>query len=119
MGSEPYDGGGRIAQPPRIGADPPRHRPSFAGILLYLLRSAGATYNVRRILFEQVPDTLVGIILTLARLGILPLLAGYLLLQFGLKKAQITPFSLGLSFILIGAGLLLKAAVEWVLPHWA
>src|SRR5712692_3355782 len=85
--------------------------------LLYLLRSAGATYNVRRILFEQVPDTLIGIIRTLARLGILPLLAGYLLLQFGLKKAQITPFSLGLSFILIGAGLLLKAAVEWVLTR--
>src|SRR5262249_54020129 len=85
--------------------------------LLYLLRRAGAKYNVRRILFEQVPDTLIGIIRTLARLGILPLLAGYLLLQFGLKRAQITPFSLGLSLIVIGAGLLLKAAVEGALTR--
>src|SRR5260221_174681 len=85
--------------------------------LLQLLRRIGATRNVRRILFEQVPDTLLDVIRTLARLGILPLLAGYWLLQFGLKSTQITPFSLGLSLIVIGAGLLLKAAVEWVLTR--
>ena len=85
--------------------------------LLQLLRRIGATHNVRRILFEQVPDTLLDVIRTLARLGILPLLAGYWLLQFGLKSTQITPFSLGLSLIVIGAGLLLKAAVEWVLTR--
>src|SRR5260370_6070980 len=85
--------------------------------LIQLLSRIGATHNVRRILFEQVCDTLLGVIRTLARLGIWPLLAGYWLLQFGLRSTQITPFSLGLSLIVIGAGLLLKAAVEWVLTR--
>src|SRR5260370_17999289 len=80
--------------------------------LLQLLRRIGATHNVRRILFEQVPDTLLDVIRTLARLGILPLLAGYWLLQFGLRSKQITPFSLGLSFIVICPARLLKAPLE-------
>ena len=85
--------------------------------LLELLRRAGAMQNVRRILIEQLPDTLMGLIRTLARLGILPLLAGYLLVQLGLKRAQITPFSLGLSLMVIGGGLLLKSGIEWILSR--
>src|SRR5229473_300898 len=79
-----------------------------------LMKSIGTTYNIRRILFEQLPDTLIGLIRTLARLGILPLLAGYLLLELGLKRSQITPFSLGLSLLVIGVGLLLMAGVDWI-----
>ena len=79
-----------------------------------LVKSIGTTYNIRRILFEQLPDTLIGLIRTLARLGILPLLAGYLLLELGLKRSQITPFSLGLSLLVIGVGLLLMAGVDWI-----
>ena len=57
---------------------------------------------------------MIGLIRTLARLGILPLLAGYLLLELGLKRSQITPFSLGLSLLVIGVGLLLMAGVDWI-----
>ena len=71
--------------------------------------------RLRHILLEQLPDTFIGLIRTLARLGIIPLLVGYWLMQLGLMSAQIVPFSLGLSLLVIGAGLLLKAGVEWIL----
>lgn len=82
-----------------------------------LLRHIGAKHNIRRTLFEQLPDTFIGLIRTLARLGILPLLAGYWLIQLGLQRSQITPFSLGLSLFVIGAGLLLKSCVDWMLSR--
>jgi putative ABC transport system permease protein len=69
----------------------------------------------RRALLQQLPETLISLIATLSRTGILPLLAGYWLFEFGLQKAQITPFSLGLSLIMIGAGLLLKTIAEYIL----
>ena len=71
--------------------------------------------RLRHILLEQLPDTIIGLIRTLARLGIVPLLAGYWLMQLGLMRAQIVPFSLGVSLLVIGAGLMLKAGVEWIL----
>ena len=91
--------------------------------LFTLVRRAVAAHSIRRLLFEQLPDTIIGFIGTLSRLGILPLAAGYLLMRFGIMKALIVPFSLGLSLIVIGAGLLVKAGVEWVLvklgkPRW-
>lgn len=69
------------------------------------------------------PEAIIGLIMTLARLGLLPLLAGYVLLKVGLQQQLIAPFSLGLSLFVIGAGLLLKAIVAWVLvklgrPRW-
>ncbi len=99
---------------------PESDRPSasLAEILAHffdLLRSAGTMRNVRRILFEQLPDTFIGLIHTLTRLGILPLIAGYWLIHLGLKRAQIMPFSFGLSLLVIGVGLLIKSVVDWVL----
>jgi putative ABC transport system permease protein len=69
------------------------------------------------------PEAIIGLVTTLARLGLLPLLAGYVLLNVGLQQQMIAPFSLGLSLLVVGAGLLLKAVVAWVLarlgrPRW-
>ncbi len=85
--------------------------------LFALLKRIGVLHNLRHILFEQLPDTFIGLMRILARLGILPLLAGYWLMQLGLKRTQITPFSLGLSLLVIGGGLLLKAGVDWMLSR--
>lgn len=72
---------------------------------------------IRRLLFEQLPTTLLDFIAISARTGVLPLLVGYLLFHFGLSAAQITPFSLGLSLLIIGAGLMLKTGIEWLLTR--
>ena len=80
-----------------------------------ILRHAIDARKVRRALFEQLPETLIGLVATLSRLGILPLLAGLILLRVGLAQTLIVPFSLGLTLIIIGAGLLLKAAIDWLL----
>jgi putative ABC transport system permease protein len=84
-------------------------------ILWRLVARARVTRRVRRLLFEQLPDVLIGFIALFARSGLLPLLAGYALLRIGLDQAQITPFSLGLSLLIIGAGLFLKMLVDWLL----
>lgn len=79
---------------------------------------------VRRILLEHVPDTLLSVLRVLITMGFLPLLAGYQILQLGLENTQIIPFSLGLSLIVIGGGLLVKTiltrlALLLSLPaHW-
>ncbi len=70
---------------------------------------------VRRVLLEHLPDMLMWFVRALVLLGFLPLLAGYLLLQYGLQNTEIVPFSLGLSLLAIGGGLLLKAIVEQIL----
>ncbi len=59
-------------------------------------------------------DQLLGLVRALTQLGFLPLLAGYWLMQLGLNQVQIAFFSLGLTLIVIGGGLLIKAAVEEV-----
>jgi putative ABC transport system permease protein len=99
---------------------PESERPSASLVeistqLLDLVKRIGSTYNIRRILVEQIPDTLIGLIRRLARLGILPLLTGYLLFEIGLKRSQIMPFSLGLSLLVIGIGLLLVSGIDWIL----
>ena len=99
---------------------PETERPSASLVeistqLLELMKRIGSTQNIRSILVEQIPDTLIGLISRLARLGILPLLAGYVLLEFGLKRSQIMPFSLGLSLLVIGIGLLLVSGIDWIL----
>ncbi len=90
--------------------------------LLGLLKNAGVqlvggwkTRRVWHILFEQIPDALVGLIRSLILLGFLPLLVGYELMQFGLANTQISYFSLGFSLIVLGGGLLLKAGADQVL----
>jgi len=82
---------------------------------LDLIKRIGSTHNIRRILREQIPDILIGLTGKLSRLGILPLLAGFLLFEFGLKKSQILPFSLGLSLLVIGIGLILVSCIDWIL----
>jgi len=44
--------------------------------------------------------------------GIAPLLAGYGLVQYGLQNTEILPFSLGISLLVLGGGLLLKICIE-------
>jgi putative ABC transport system permease protein len=68
----------------------------------------------RHTLFALLPDTLLNIVRSLTLLGFLPLLAGYWLMQNGIQNTQIIPFSLGLSLIAIGAGLLLQATLRAV-----
>lgn len=88
-----------------------------------ILRHAVKGRKLRHALFEQLPETVIGLIATLSRLGILPLAAGFVLLRVGLAKTLIVPFSLGLSLMAIGAGLLLKVVADWLLlkagkPRW-
>lgn len=85
--------------------------------LRQLLARARATRLMRRFLLEQLPDIMIGFVSTIARVGLLPLLAGYILLRFGLSAAQITPFSLGLSLLIIGVGLALKTGADWLLTR--
>ncbi len=73
---------------------------------------ARMTKRLKRMLIEQLPEVITGFITLFARTGLLPLVAGYLLFQFGLSNAQITPFSLGLSLMIIGVGLLVKTGVN-------
>jgi len=87
----------------------------IAATLWETIARSRATGRTRYLLMEQLPDTLFSLISTGTRIGLLPLVAGLLLLQFGLSNLQITPFSLGLSLLIVGAGLALKSLVDWLL----
>ncbi len=63
----------------------------------------------------QIPDALIGLFRSLVMLGFLPLLLGYWCMQQGLLQSLIAYFSLGLSLIVLGGGLLLKAALTGLL----
>jgi putative ABC transport system permease protein len=65
--------------------------------------------RVRRILFEHIPDLIVRMIGSLILLGFIPLLLGYWVMEIGLERAQIVYFSLGLTLIAIGGGLLIRS----------
>lgn len=65
--------------------------------------------QAHRLLFEHAPNVVLEILRTLAVLGLLPLLAGLGLVQWGLARTQIIPFSLGVSLTVLGCGLLLNA----------
>ncbi|MFL5653207.1 MAG: ABC transporter permease [Ktedonobacteraceae bacterium] len=77
-------------------------------------RDKSGPYKIGRLL-GQIPDTLIALLGSLILLGFLPLLAGYWLMQKGLENTQIVFFSLGLSLIALGGGLLIKAAIEYVI----
>jgi putative ABC transport system permease protein len=83
--------------------------------LLDLLKRLGSTRKIRRILVEQIPEAMIGLVSRLGRLGILPLLAGYVLFEIGLKSSLIVPFSLGLSLLVIGVSLLFVSVIDWIL----
>jgi len=72
-----------------------------------------ALRRIRRTVFVHLPDAFIGLIRTVTSLGVLPLLIGYWLFHFGLSQAQIVPFSLGLSLMVIGASLLLQTLVSF------
>jgi putative ABC transport system permease protein len=86
--------------------------------LLQLLQQGSSAYaqrnmrRARRVFFEMIPDILVGIVATLVRLGLLPLLVGFWLLQYGLNSTEILPFSLGFSLLVVGGALLIKSLLE-------
>ncbi len=65
--------------------------------------------RTRRLLFEHVPNLVLEILRTLSILGFIPLLCGLGLIQWGLAKTQIIPFSLGVSLTVLGCGLLFNA----------
>lgn len=72
---------------------------------------------------RHLPAALFELVVATSRLGLLPLLAGFILMRIGLAATLIVPFSLGFSLIVIGAGLLLKSIAEWALiklgrPRW-
>jgi len=78
---------------------------------------AWARARLRRLLLEQLPEVLIGLLSLLARTGLLPLLAGYALWRTGLQRTQILPFSLGLSLLLVGAGQALRSLADWLLSR--
>jgi len=80
-------------------------------------RAEKRTYRLRRILLEQIPDTIIGLIRSLVSLGFLPLLVGYWVMQQGLEQTQIAYFSVGLSLIVVGVGLIIKAAIQYILHY--
>ncbi|HEY0752641.1 MAG TPA: FtsX-like permease family protein [Ktedonobacteraceae bacterium] len=73
------------------------------------------THRMRRLFLEQLPEIAIGFISAAARTGLLPLVGGYGLLRFGLDSSQITPFSLGLTLLIVGVSLALKTLVDWLL----
>ena len=100
-----------------------QNRLSLGEICLRLLKLPAMVrkpFKLRRIFLEQIPDALIDLLRSLILLGFLPLLAGYWLMQLGLEKLQIAFFSLGFSLIVLGGGLLLKAAVGqvWRVVGW-
>lgn len=78
---------------------------------------ARVTHALRRLVREQLAEIVIGSVALLTRCGMLPLLAGLLLLRLGLGATQITPFSLGLSLLIIGVGLVLKTCIDWLLAR--
>jgi putative ABC transport system permease protein len=87
--------------------------------LWQMVARARLTRRMRRLLLEQLPEIVIGFISISTRTGLLPLLAGYVLLRVGLNYSQITPFSLGLTLLIAGTGLALKALVDRLLTIFA
>lgn len=79
--------------------------------------------RIRRIVLEHIPDVLLGFVRTLIVLGFVPLLLGYWLMQVGLEQTLIIPFSLGLTLLVVGGGLLLGTIINqlivfiWSIRH--
>ena len=90
---------------------------SLLGNLFSRKRPQARSHRLRRIFLEQIPDTLIGLFRSLIALGFLPLLVGYWVMQQGLIQTQIAYFSLGLSLIVLGIGLILKAVIQYVLHY--
>ncbi len=70
------------------------------------------------VMLERLFEIAISVLRELVLWGILPLVAGIMLFSYGLQKALIAPFSIGLSLIAIGGGLLVKSSIEWILLVW-
>lgn len=70
------------------------------------------------IILERLFEIAIGVLRELVLWGILPLVVGIILFSYGLQNALIAPFSIGLSLIAVGVGLLVKSAIEWILLVW-
>ena len=66
---------------------------------------------------ELAPDLLIALLRSLTLTGIAPLILGYIFLHIGLNDSQIVYFSLGLSLLIVGTGLLLKTCISAVLRN--
>lgn len=66
---------------------------------------------------ELAPDLLIALLRSLVLTGIAPLILGYIFLHIGLDNSQIVYFSLGLSLLIVGLGLLLKTGISAVLRN--
>jgi putative ABC transport system permease protein len=75
--------------------------------------------RARRLLFEHVPNILLGILRTLIVLGLLPLFAGIGLIRWGLVRTQIIPFSLGVSLTALGCGLLINVLLYQLITRFS
>jgi putative ABC transport system permease protein len=76
-------------------------------------------HQARRFLFEHVPNVGLELLRTLAVLGFTPLLVGLGLIQWGLARTQIIPFSLGVSLTVLGCGLLLNALLSKLITFFS
>lgn len=66
---------------------------------------------------ELAPDLLIALLRSLVLTGIAPLILGYIFLHIGLNNSQIVYFSLGLSLLIVGLGLLLKTGIVAILRN--
>jgi putative ABC transport system permease protein len=76
-------------------------------------------YQGRRLLFEHMPNVVLEILRTLTVLGFIPLSAGLGLIQWGLARTQIIPFSLGVSLTVLGCGLLFNALLYKLITQFS
>ncbi len=83
--------------------------------LVSMVSRARLTGHIRRLFAEQLPEVVIGFVYLSARTGLLPLVIGFFLLRYGLTSTQITPFSLGLTLLIIGVSLALKMSIAWLL----
>ncbi len=87
---------------------------SRTAIAQFGTRKRGWLRRLRRIVVEQVPDAMVGLVRSLSLLGFLPLLIGLWVLQVGLEQAKVVYFSLGVTLIAFGGALLGRALLGFL-----
>ncbi|WP_376797630.1 FtsX-like permease family protein [Thermogemmatispora sp.] len=95
----------------------PERRPRRLAELRELLLLVGKALRQRsRRLLSYLSELLIEGGRALVLVGLLPLLVGLWLLSYGLRERLVAPFSLGLSLLIIGGCLLLKASVVALCP---
>jgi putative ABC transport system permease protein len=86
--------------------------------LRYAVQQRGSTFFAQLpLILERLSDIIISVIRSLMMWGILPLVVGIILFQYGLQSAEIAPFSIGLSLLAVGGGLFVRSGVEWWLAR--